>query len=266
MEISRQSVTIQKYQGLQHHPAEDWLSVEEPLEIRLRYGPETDRKEKPISITMRTPGKDAELALGFLVTEGILPPSGNAQLAETSDPNTVVIELPEGTQPNVASLERHFYTTSSCGVCGKTSMDALQACGAKSVHAPATNLQASLIYQLPQVLRQSQADFEWTGGLHAAALFDAEGQLLLVREDVGRHNALDKLIGAAYLDHKLPLDQTILLLSGRASFELLQKAAMAGISTVCAVGAPSSLAVQTAREFGIRLIGFLRENRFNLYT
>jgi FdhD protein len=266
MEISRQSVTIQKYQGLQHHPAEDWLSIEEPLEIRLRYGPETDRIERPISITMRTPGKDAELALGFLVTEGILAAMGSAQVEQTNDSNVVVVNLPEGIQPKVASLERHFYTTSSCGVCGKTSIDALQACGAKNVHTPTTDLEASLIYQLPQALRTSQADFEWTGGLHAAALFDANGQLLLVREDVGRHNALDKLIGAAYLEQKLPLDQTILLLSGRASFELLQKAAMAGISTVCAVGAPSSLAVQTAREFGIRLIGFLRENRFNLYT
>jgi FdhD protein len=266
MDITRQSVPVHKYQGLQHHPTEDWLTIEEPLEIRLLYGPINERKEKPISITMRTPGNDAELAVGFLFTEGILHAIHPPVVVTTPQSNVVVVELPEGVQPQVASLDRHFYTSSSCGVCGKTSLDALSVGGATGVQPALQAIQASLLYGLPQALRKVQADFEWTGGLHASALFDAAGQLLLVREDVGRHNALDKLIGAAYLGKKLPLSQSILLLSGRASFELLQKAAMAGISTVCAVGAPSSLAVQTAQKFGIRLIGFLRENRFNLYT
>jgi FdhD protein len=251
----------------------DALAIEEPLEIRLEYGSKNNRQSQNISVTMRTPGNDAELALGFLFTEGIITDVREiAQIehrfiacAENKE-NVIQVSLSEESVPNLRNTERNFYTTSSCGVCGKGSINAIRTV---SVYAdePDTNLiNADLLHQLPAVLSQHQKVFADTGGLHASALFTQTGELLFVREDVGRHNALDKLIGAAINKNWLPLTNNILLLSGRASFELVQKAAMAGIKIIAAVGAPSSLAVQLAEEFNITLIGFLRNERFNIYT
>lgn len=261
-------VQITKYSGDATRGAEDLLAVEEPLEIRLEYGPPNQRKVQNLSITMRTPGADEDLAIGFLFTEGIVLQPG--QIAGISTPALNVIQvalLPE-IAVDMDRLSRHFYTTSSCGVCGKSSLDALRTtvCFTPSPEAPRSEIRPDILYHLPHTLRQAQNTFEATGGLHAAAIFDSAGTLLALREDVGRHNALDKLIGHFFRQKQLPMDENILLLSGRASFELIQKAAMAGIQFVGAVGAPSSLAVETAAAFGITLIGFLRDERFNVYT
>lgn len=251
----------------------DWLAVEEPLEIRLIHGPDSDRKSKNISITMRTPGNDFELAEGFLYTEGII--KNHSDIINISyfnsllyPENIVIIEIKESVVLELAKLERNFYTTSSCGVCGKSSIDAVKttADNHKIISNETIKVSKELIYSLSDILRKNQNIFESTGGLHASALFDLEGNLIITREDVGRHNALDKLIGVALFQNLLPLDKYILMLSGRASFELIQKAAMANIKIVAAVGAPSSLAVQMANEFGITLIGFLRDSRFNIYS
>jgi len=252
----------------------DPLAIEEPLEIRLVYGPKENRTVKNISVTMRTPGHDAELAVGFLFTEGII--QLRTELAAVNHcfiacaenkENVIQVELTEAAVPNLPDTDRNFYTTSSCGVCGKGSIAAIRTV---SVYHPGENddhtVAYAVLHELPGLLREHQRVFEATGGLHASALFTADGQLQLVREDVGRHNALDKLIGAALELDWLPLDKSVLLLSGRASFELIQKAAMAGIKIIAAVGAPSSLAVQLADEFGITLVGFLRQQRFNIYT
>ena len=254
--------------------ASDTLAIEEPLEISLGYGQRISRLRKNISVTMRTPGDDAELALGFLFTEGII--SRKSELAtiayqikscSSNQQNSIQVELADGLFPELQHLERNFYTTSSCGVCGKGSIESIKTTSIFNINQNNTLLiDQQLLIDLPVKLRAHQRVFEATGGLHACALFSAEGELIQVREDVGRHNALDKLIGFALNTDLLPLDKSILLLSGRASFELVQKAAMAGISIIAAVGAPSSLAVQLANEFGITLIGFLRESRFNIYT
>ncbi|MDB4901830.1 MAG: formate dehydrogenase accessory protein [Mucilaginibacter sp.] len=252
----------------------DKLAIEEPLEIRLAFGAGLNRTVKNISVTMRTPGSDAELATGFLFTEGIIKDKNNLASVEhcfiacaENKENVIQVELHETAAPELKNTERNFYTTSSCGVCGKGSIDAI-----KSVSAfnPGQNndffITAEMMRELPDRLRLYQDIFDVTGGLHACALFNTSGELLLLREDVGRHNALDKLIGAALERNWLPLKNAVLLLSGRASFELVQKAAMAGISIIGAIGAPSSLAVQLAGEFGITLVGFLRQQRFNIYT
>ncbi|HEX3383779.1 MAG TPA: formate dehydrogenase accessory sulfurtransferase FdhD [Mucilaginibacter sp.] len=251
----------------------DSLAVEEPLEIRLEYGPVENRQVKNISVTMRTPGNDAELAVGFLFTEGILKDQADVISGEhcfiscyENKENVIVVKLREDVTPNLRNTERNFYTTSSCGVCGKASINAIKTVSAFESKSGANIISAEILYQLPETLKQQQQVFADTGGLHASALFDQKGELILLREDVGRHNALDKLIGAALNKGMLPLDEHILLLSGRASFELVQKAAMAGINIIAAVGAPSSLAVQLAEEFNITLIGFLRGRRFNIYT
>jgi FdhD protein len=252
----------------------DALAIEEPLEIRLEHGPETQRQTQNVSVTMRTPGHDAELATGFLFTEGIIKNPDDIQSAKhcfiacaENKENVIQVSLNPATIPHLQNTERNFYTTSSCGVCGKGSINAIRTvssfAGQQEDH---DHITADVLYQLPIILRKHQRVFEDTGGLHASALFAATGELLLLREDVGRHNALDKLIGAALGYNWLPLHQTVLLLSGRASFELVQKAAMAGINIIAAVGAPSSLAVQLADEFNITLIGFLRDERFNIYT
>ncbi len=253
---------------------EDRLAAEEPLEIRLVWELSDNRTVQNIAVTMRTPGNDAELATGFLFTEGIINNAGAIQTAgysfiacAESRENTLQITLADGVQPVLHKAERNFYTTSSCGVCGKSSINAIRTVSHfTGQENDATMITASLLNELPTMLNVHQKVFADTGGLHASALFTTSGDLMLVREDVGRHNALDKLIGAALQHNWLPLHEHVLLLSGRASFELIQKAAMAGIKIVAAVGAPSTLAVQLAEEFNITLIGFLRNQRFNIYT
>ena len=249
----------------------DVLAVEEPLEIRLGFHRKGKFEHKAISITMRTPGNDFELASGFLFTEGIIksPEDINAikhcgKFGQLT--NTVRVDLASGTKVDLKKLERHFYTTSSCGVCGKSSIDALDT-GAQVVRSKGfPRVKIEVINSMPKKLRKSQTVFDKTGGLHAAALFNREGKLLELREDVGRHNAVDKLIGKELLEGNVPLNNRILFLSGRASFELIQKAVMAGIAVIAAVSAPSSLAVKAAEEFHITLLGFVRNEKFNVYT
>ncbi len=245
------------------------VTVEEPLEIRLRYNTITGKSIKSISVTMRTPGNDDELAVGFLFTEGIILSAAEVSEVKSAgqkNENVVYVTLADTVTPDISKLERNFYTTSSCGVCGKASIEAVRvACNILDTKDD-IQISPSLLYALPDILRKNQEVFENTGGLHACALFSTEGRLILTREDAGRHNALDKLIGAALYAGSIPLNNHILLLSGRASFELVQKAAMAGIKVIAAVGAPSSLAVQMADERGMTLVGFLRGERFNIYT
>lgn len=244
----------------------DWLATEEPLEIRLD-GP---GGAAPVSVTMRTPGHDFELAAGFLFGEGIVNAAEDVRTirycedAGAQQFNAVTVRLAAGAGFDPASLRRHFYTTSSCGVCGKASIEAVlaPACGRIDDAATAS---PGLLVSLPPRLREAQRVFERTGGLHAAALFDADGALLRLREDVGRHNAMDKLVGASLLAGEVPLRGRILLVSGRLSFELVQKAARAGVPILAGVSAPSSLAVELAEEAGLTLVGFLRERSFNVY-
>lgn len=246
----------------------DLVAVEEPLEIQLAYSTATGQMQKPVAVTMRTPGHDRELAAGFLFTEGIIR---HLEAIEDirhipGDENRIVVALKENILPNLQKAERNFYTTSSCGVCGKASIDAIET-GWEHLQAPdSLEIQADLLYSLRESAFQLQPVFEATGGLHASTIFNLHGSYFLVREDVGRHNALDKLIGFALLSGRLPLGHCILLLSGRASFELLQKAAMAGLKIVVALGAPSSLAVELAKDTGITLVGFLKPDRFNIYA
>jgi FdhD protein len=253
---------------------DDVVATEEPLEIRLELdGASGERIERSISITMRTPGNDEELALGFLFSEGIIRGSKDVLIARPCGPpapngliNVVRVELASGVGVELDRLERHFYTSSSCGVCGKASLDAVAIQGRFDIAANDFSVDRRILGKLPQALRSDQALFEETGGLHASGLFDAAGGIVSVREDVGRHNALDKLIGGRVQADALPLSSLGIALSGRASFELMQKAMMAGCPIVAAVGAPSSLAVELAHEFGITLIGFLKRDRFNIYA
>ena len=248
--------------------AQDFLAIEEPLEIRLEYSVENQRITQSISITMRTPGHDFDLALGFLLTEGIIQHPEQIEGIEHCDAqnNVVKISLQTGLAVDVARLQRNFYTSSSCGVCGKTSIEALQMNACPMLPKIENFVEAKIIHSLPEKLRAAQAVFDSTGGLHAAGLFDAAGNLLALREDVGRHNAVDKVIGAQFQNKFIPLHDKVLLVSGRASFELVQKSLMAGIPVLAAVGAPSSLAVELANNFGMTLIGFVRDQRFNIYS
>lgn len=267
------ALEILRYEHSSFNEVEDTVAIEEPLEITLCFYENEVERAQRISITMRTPGNDPELAVGFLFTEGIIKSADEVHsvsfakgfLAE--DPNRINVKLNKEVVFDMAKLQRNFYTTSSCGVCGKASIEAIKTTGELAIDtAEQWQVPASMIGKLPEKLRQAQENFKITGGLHASALFELNGNFIALREDVGRHNALDKLIGNSLLENKTPLNNVILLLSGRASFELLQKSAMAGIQMICAVGAPSSLAVQTAKEFGITLVGFLKENRFNIYS
>lgn len=245
----------------------DALAVEEPLEIRVGFDEGGRRARKSVSITMRTPGHDAELAVGFLFTEGLLTdPAQVAGVRPCGAGGAVRVDLAAGVTIDLARLERHFYASSSCGVCGKASLEAVRvACGPRpAAGSPAVD--PAVIRRLPGLLRASQSAFDRTGGLHASALFLPDGRLLGLREDVGRHNALDKLIGSEFLAGRTPLSDAILLVSGRASFELVQKAAVAGIPILAAVGAPSSLAVELGRERGMTVLGFVGADRFNVYT
>jgi len=260
--------------GLDDAFADDVVATEEPLEIRLTHGPLTNRQTQNVAVTMRTPGNDAELATGFLFTEGIIQNHEDILAAQhafiacaENRENVIVVELQPHVVPNLGKADRNFYTTSSCGVCGKSSIGAIRTVSAyHGTHVEDIGIDADILYQLPNTLRHHQEVFDTTGGLHASALFTLSGELLELREDVGRHNALDKLIGASLNSNWLPVTNKVLLLSGRISFELVQKAAMAGISIIAAIGAPSSLAVQLAQEFNITLVGFLRQQRFNIYT
>lgn len=260
------SVNIKKINHNGISSVNDVLAIEEPLEIRIAYKQEGQFINKNLSITMRTPGNDEELAVGFLFTEGIISHKEDVKSTMLIPDNTVLVTLNDDVSLDMSKLERHFYTTSSCGVCGKSSIDSVRTVCRLDIQEEQMQVPISLIHQLPDLLRKQQSVFEDTGGIHASALFDANGSIVITREDVGRHNALDKLIGTALEKGLLPLNRYILLLSGRASFELIQKASMAGIKIVAAVGAPSSLAVELAKEFNMTLIGFLRNERFNIYS
>lgn len=256
-------------------PRPDQLAVEEPLEIRLIWQGE----RRSVAVTMRTPGADPELALGFLFAEGILasaahlrrvgpclePEEGRPGEAASSCANIVEVELDGGPEPSWKTLERHFFATSACGVCGKAGLESLSLRGLQPP-PDGPRLTPEILRALPESLRQGQGLFAATGGLHAAGLFDPAGRLLALREDVGRHNALDKLLGWAFLEGRLPLHDGVVLVSGRSSYEILQKCLAAGVPVVCAVSAPSSLAVELAERFGITLVGFLRGDRFNVYS
>lgn len=261
------TVPVQKIEGDSSTPFQDLLAVEEPLEIRLGG--------QSVSITMRTPGNDFDLAAGFLFTEGILRDAGQIREIRWSQTangnprqlgNSVTVELNPGVEVDLEKLSRHFYTTSSCGVCGKASIQAIEMQGCPVLPRNSPMVQSSVIHRLPESLRRAQPVFERTGGLHAAALFSPQGELQLLREDVGRHNAVDKLIGAEMLAGRTPLSNHLLFVSSRASFELVQKALVAGIPILAAVGAPSSLAVETAQRFNLTLLGFVRDSRFNIYS
>ncbi|KAA5535139.1 formate dehydrogenase accessory sulfurtransferase FdhD [Taibaiella lutea] len=269
MEITKGITTtaIFKIQDKLVTPKEDFLAVEEPLEIQLVYNENDTIINKSLSITMRTPGNDDILGIGFLFTEGILRNyDAIEEVTVDTFQNNVKICFKPNHKPLLPNSERNFYITSSCGVCGKSSIDAIRTVSIFEKTTDKIRIPVELIYELPDLLRQQQEIFESTGGLHASALFDLNGHFIMLQEDVGRHNALDKLIGKALQQSLLPLDKYILLLSGRASFELIQKAVMAGIKCVVAVGAPSSLAVELAKENDITLIGFLRDRRCNIYS
>ena len=245
----------------------DALATEEPMELRLVSG----GTSQTVALTMRTPGADFELAAGFLHGEGVVSsPDEIEKISYCVDVsaeqryNIVNVEL-RGHDYDLRPLERHFYTTSACGVCGKESLEQLELRGCPVI-PPGPKIPAQTIYSLPEKLREAQGLFEATGGLHAAALFDAKGNLLALREDVGRHNATDKLVGWALLEGRLPLGDHIVMVSGRSSFEIMQKCLAAGVPIVCAISAPSSLAVDVARRFDMTLVGFLRGNRFNVYS
>jgi len=272
MSKSTTNIKVKKITNNTATEANDFLAIEEPLEIQLAWKEDNTSKQKSISITMRTPGHDVDLAIGFLFTEGII--QSQKQITEAThlpswDPatkdNRILLVLDDKTQIDFKKLERHFYTSSSCGVCGKSSIEAVYASGIQplKINQPVFNQQ--LIHQLPAKLRAQQTIFEDTGGLHAAALFNPEGQLLLLREDVGRHNAVDKLIGAALQSNPEILSQSMILVSGRASFELIQKSLMAGIPLLAAVGAPSSLAIQMANDANMTVLGFVKNDRYNIY-
>ena len=243
---------------------DDYLAVEEPLEIRIG--------EHPLSVTMRTPGHDLELAAGFLFTEGLVQRRGQILKLQTASPesalnsgNIVQVELTPDAMPDFDKMRRHFFAASSCGICGKASIDSVRS---RLLQPPNPNfrLAPKVLLRMPDALRSSQDVFKRTGGLHAAALFDAGGTLLALREDIGRHNAVDKLIGWALREGRLPLAESVLLVSGRGGFEIIQKAIVAGVPVVASVSAPSSLAVQLARELRLTLIGFLRGRRFVIYA
>lgn len=253
----------------------DMLSVEEPLEIILVHFVNNQWVEKNIAVTMRTPGNDIELTTGFLFTEGIIQSFDQIKKIEESVSiesynglisNQIKFHLKENIQFDILKLERNFYTTSSCGVCGKASIDAVKIACPIIVPSEKWKIEKKLLLTLNDSLRNAQENFNFSGGIHASALFNLSGELVDIKEDVGRHNALDKLIGSAVQKNEIPLFNHILFLSGRVSFELVQKASMAGFRMICAVGAPSSLAVDLAEELDITLVGFLRENRFNIYT
>lgn len=249
---------VQTIEGDHSSLWEDTLAVEEPLQILLNGS--------PLSITMRTPGNDSDLAIGFLFTEGIVEDIAQIAAVRQEDENSVSVQLKPGVAIAPHHLQRNFYATSSCGVCGKASIQAIAATPRRTLSDSGPHFAPGVIHQLSDTVRQAQAVFDRTGGLHAAALFSSEGRLLELREDVGRHNAVDKVIGFALQANNLALADLLIFVSGRAGFELVQKALMAGIPALAAVGAPSSLAVETALQYDMTLLGFVRGERFNIYS
>jgi len=274
MSPSSTAVDISKIRNGVAETLADEVAVEEPLEIRLSYSTPDGRATRSISITMRTPGNDRELAAGFLYTEGIVRQLQDIASIETCGPpapdtgnhNVIRVDLAKGVEIDLGRLQRHFYTTSSCGVCGKTSLEALRVAGARSLDDNATRFRRAALVRIPDALRSAQATFDATGGLHAAAAFSPEGDLIITMAAVGRHNAVDKVVGSLLLNNELPAFGLGLMVSGRASFELMQKTLVAGMPLLAAISAPSSLAVQLAREFDMSLIGFLRGDTFNVYA
>lgn len=251
----------------------DLVVTEEPLEIRVGHGPQDHRRQFSLSVTMRTPGNDEALCLGFLYTEAVINSMDQVLSVKYCEDlgrsegteNLMRVELKPDVEISDEQFKRNFYTTSSCGVCGKASIDSIRV-NCAQLQLPEVKLDKEILFTLPDRLREAQQVFKHTGGLHASALFTMSGELLSYQEDVGRHNALDKLIGMRLLEGKNNFEQLILVLSGRISFELVQKALRAGIATIAAVGAPSSLAIDLAQEFGMTLIGFLKADRFNVYS
>jgi FdhD protein len=274
MATSSFSVDISKVRDGVPEALADFVAVEEPLEIRLGYSTPDGPAVRSISITMRTPGNDRELAAGFLYTEAIIQRAEDIASIETCGPpapdsgnhNVIRVDLLPDVAVDLGKLQRHFYTTSSCGVCGKTSLDAIRVALAEPIKDVDAQFSRAVLTTIPDSLRKAQHTFEETGGLHAAAAFNSTGDLINTMEDVGRHNAVDKVVGSLLLNKELPANKLGIMVSGRASFELMQKTLVAGIPLLAAVSAPSSLAVQLAIEFNMSLIGFLRGNTFNIYA
>lgn len=265
--MSTKDVMIGRYNRAGMHYVADTVVMEEPLEIRIRFQDASNKwVERPLSITMRTPGDDPALAVGFLFTEGMLKPEQFDKVTIGLE-NTVTVHFKPDVRPELEKMQRNFYATSSCGVCGKSSLDAL-GYTYENLHFTENlpPLSPEFITSLPQTLTSQQSIFDETGGIHAAGLFDWEGNFIYSAEDVGRHNAVDKIAGKSLMNHRPSLDRHILVLSGRACFELLHKALALNIPVVVAVGAPSGLAIETAERFGQTLIGFAREGRFNVYS
>lgn len=246
---------------------EDSLAVEEPLEIRLRWQRDAAWEEEPLTITMRTPGNDAELAAGLLFSEGIVRRREQiVAFARGDSDNILFVQLASDHQLDMKRFQRNFLSTSSCGVCGKMAIESLQLLHRPQLDEQSPHIAAALLQVLPECLKSAQVMFRQTGGVHAAGLFSVDGQLLLLREDVGRHNAVDKLFGACLLENNVSIRDCILLVSGRAGFEIVQKALAADIGFMAAVGAPTSLAIDLARTHGMTLVGFLKPSGFNCYS
>jgi len=245
----------------------DYLAIEEPLEMSVEFGKAEERVKQNIAITMRTPGNDDLLAIGFLLTEGIIHNYEDIQTVQVDElANKVEVSLHPACSFNAEKLSRHLFTSSSCGVCGKTSIDHLKTTIPYQIERNKSRIAKNILYNLPRVLKANQLLFEHTGGIHATGLFTTKGEIINLFEDVGRHNALDKLLGWTLKEGLIPLNNSIILVSGRASFELIQKALMAGCPILSAVGAPSSLAVELAEEYNMTLIGFLKKDQFNVYS
>ena len=271
MKNSVEAVDLIKYHLEGSETIKDLLAAEEPLEIRLKFFDGIDFREKRLAVTMRTPGHDFELAIGFLITEGIIQDYSRVakifyceEVREEEAGNVIVVHLSKDTTVDDSVFNRNFYVNSSCGVCGKSSLESKTICDF-SFQATYPKISTELVHQIPKIAEQTQSVFKHTGGLHASALFDTSGNLKIIREDIGRHNALDKLIGARAIQGKVN-ETSVLFVSGRASFELIQKALMAGIPIIVAVGAPSSLAVSLAKSYNQTLIGFAKNEKFNVYS
>ncbi len=260
---SLQAFEIQRFSNGEKKIINDLLSVEEPLGIKIKFR----NTLHDISVTMRTPGQDRALAIGFLFTEGIIQSYSDILSIEGNiEDSSVIVELHPELNWHKDKFQRNFYTTSSCGVCGKASIDAVKIACPIVVPQKKWKVKSSIVLELPKRLRDAQESFDFSGGIHASALFSLDAELIDIKEDVGRHNALDKLIGGQLIKQNIPMFNEILVLSGRGSFELVQKAAMAGIRFIACVGAPSSLAVELAEEYDITVIGFLKTDRFNVYS